>query len=85
MPLQSPLVLPSCLLLPILPLTAKQSSSRLRRTDSCTLAARQGVEIYGLTAGFSLNKDHHQMPFVDKDRIFSGDLEEGITILKNWR
>ncbi|WP_165653075.1 hypothetical protein [Sutterella wadsworthensis] len=85
MPLQSPLVLPSCLLLPILPLTAKRSSSRLRRTDSCTLAARQGVEIYGLTAGFSLNKDHHQMPFVDKDRIFSGDLEEGITILKNWR
>ena len=83
--LQSPLVLPSCLLLPILPLTAKWSSSRLRRTDSCILAARQGVEIYGLTAGFSLNKDHHQAPFVDKDRIFSGDLEEGITILKNWR
>ena len=54
-------------------------------TDSCTLAARQGVEIYGLTAGFSLNKDHHQAPFVNKDRIFSGDLEEGITILKNWR
>lgn len=69
----------------ILPLTAKRSSSRLRRTDSCTLAARQGVEIYGLTAGFSLNKDHHQAPFVDKDRIFSGDFEEGITILKNWR
>lgn len=36
------------------------------------------VEIYDLTAGFSLNKDHHQMLFVDKDRIFSGDLEEGI-------
>ena len=47
------------------------------------LHARQGVEIYGLTAGFSLNKDHHQMPFVDKDRIFSGDLEEGINILKH--
>ena len=42
------------------------------------LHARQGVEIYDLTAGFSLNKDHHQMLFVDKDRIFSGDLEEGI-------
>ena len=42
------------------------------------LHARQGVEIYDLTAGFSLNKDHHQMLFVDKDRIFSGELEEGI-------
>ncbi|MCB7455360.1 hypothetical protein [Sutterella wadsworthensis] len=70
---------------PILPLTAKRSSARLRRTDSCTLAARQDVEIYDLTAGFSLDKDHHQMLFVDKDRIFSGDLEEGINILKNWR
>lgn len=26
-----------------------------------------------------------KVPFVDKDRIFSGDLEEGISILKNWR
>lgn len=28
---------------------------------------------------------HAKVPFVDKDRIFSGDLEEGISILKNWR
>ena len=24
------------------------------------------------------------VPFVEKDRIFSGDLENGIKILKNW-